>query len=189
MGLRTQLLIAFFSAVLLTTVYQIDKQVYGLLPDQSYEWVIDNALFILSFLAGISIFLKSIQKTKGHRLIGDVRKSNSLDGLSWRDFEIMSAAYFEKKGYKAEVKGDSGGDGGIDVIIRKKGKRWVVQCKHWNSKVGVAITREMFGVMVHEKADGVKILSTKGFTKQAYEFVKGKPIQLINGSQIIKELT
>jgi restriction system protein len=54
------------------------------------------------------------------------------------------------------VENDSAGpDGGIDLVIRKDGNRYLVQCKQWRSqKVGVKVVREMFGLVAAEKAAG-----------------------------------
>ncbi|WP_170968539.1 restriction endonuclease [Psychromonas sp. SP041] len=116
-------------------------------------------------------------------------KNNNLNHLSWREFEVLTKEIFQSQGYKAEVIGGSGGDGGIDVLLKKGGKKYIVQCKHWkNSRVGVKVVRELFGVMLHEKADGVKIIATSGFTKESYNFIKGKKIELIDGKKLMTML-
>ena len=98
----------------------------------------------------------------------------------------MTAEFFEKQGYRTTIIGGSGGDGGIDVKIEKNGKKFIVQCKHWKSKkVGVPIVREMLGVMIDKNADGVKIVSTSGFTKNAYDFARDNNIELITGNQLL----
>lgn len=109
-----------------------------------------------------------------------------LMSLTWQEFEEMSAEYFKKQGFRARVVGGGGADGGIDVLLDKGSERHIVQCKHWKTKkVGVPIVREIYGLMHAHRATGAKVVSTLGYTKQAYDFAKDKRIELISGSQIL----
>ncbi len=110
----------------------------------------------------------------------------ALQAISWQEFEKMCAAYFETQGYSVKMCGLGGADGGIDLILRKRRKKILVQCKHWKSKVGVSIVREMFGVMHAQKFDSVIIIGTAGFTKEARDWAKGQPIRLMNGYDLLK---
>lgn len=109
--------------------------------------------------------------------------------LSWQQFEVLIAAAFDKLGYATDVVGGGGADGGKDILLKKKGRRVLAQCKHWKStSVGAPVVREMFGLMVSEKMDAVMIVTSGKFTKEAIAFAKGKPIVLINGSALVKLL-
>src|SRR5713226_2163314 len=57
-----------------------------------------------------------------------------LKGMSPAQFESEVAKMFEALGYKTEVVGGAN-DGGIDVVARKEGKKYFIQCKKF-------ITRE-----------------------------------------------
>lgn len=153
--------------------------------------VVDNkssylAIWVLSFLA-VSIFSLFPNKPVTNHLprVSDIDK---LRSLTWREFEEAMAEYYIHKGYGAEVIGGSGGDGGIDLWLSKRGRKYIVQCKHWKNSVGVAIIREMFGVMVSEKASGVVIVTTSYFTKEAKLFAEGKPVELIDGLQLVENI-
>lgn len=105
--------------------------------------------------------------------------------MDWRQFEhFVAEAYRFEGGVVLEQQG-TGKDGGIDLILKKKKKKVLVQCKHWKSKVGVKTVREMYGVMAHEKATGVKIVSIDGFTIDAQTFAEGKPIELISADHLL----
>jgi len=83
--------------------------------------------------------------------------------------------------------GGARADGGIDLIAYKKQFKYIIQCKQWKSTtVGVKVVREMLGVSVHERAQGVYIFTCGNFTKDAKEFAKDKPVYLVNGYQICK---
>lgn len=114
-----------------------------------------------------------------------------LKALDWKRFELVCAGYFEELGFRAEtVRG--GPDGGVDVHLYTKDSRHpaiVVQCKAWRSgAVGVAVVRELLGVMT---AAGVKegvIATTSMFTADAKSFAMGKEIHLIEGEDLVRKL-
>jgi restriction system protein len=55
---------------------------------------------------------------------------------------------FRRQGYTVEETSLGGADGGIDLILRKDGRRTLVQCKQWKrQRVGVNIVREMAGLL------------------------------------------
>ncbi|MDO0847350.1 restriction endonuclease [Xanthomonas campestris pv. campestris] len=113
----------------------------------------------------------------------------SLDSLAaggWRQFELLVGEAFRRQGYSVEETGLGGADGGIDLILRKDGRRTLVQCKQWKrQQVGVSIVREMFGLLAHHHAHAVKIACIGTYTKDAERFAEGKPIELIGGEQLL----
>ena len=62
-----------------------------------------------------------------------------------------------------------------------------MQCKQWKrQQVGVAVVREMYGLLAHHRADAVKIISIGTFTPEAEAFIAGKPIELIPGAALLR---
>jgi restriction system protein len=114
----------------------------------------------------------------------------SIDGLRamhWRDFEPLIAEAFRKRGYAVEKTGHGGLNGDIDLVLRKGGRTELVQCKQWKTRqVHSATVHEMWSLVAHHKADAVKIVSVGTFAADAQEFAKGKPIELIDGEQLLK---
>ncbi|KLD69680.1 restriction endonuclease [Xanthomonas pisi] len=110
----------------------------------------------------------------------------SLAAGGWRQFELLVGEAFRRQGYSVEETGLGGADGGIDLILRKDGRRTLVQCKQWKrQQVGVSVVREMFGLLAHHQAHSVKIACIGTFTKDAERFAEGKPIELIGGEQLL----
>ncbi|MBD8682078.1 MULTISPECIES: restriction endonuclease [Pseudomonas] len=126
-------------------------------------------------------------KRKGRGLYRQAKKKglSAVSGMTWQQFEQLCAGYFRAKGYRVEMCGQGGADGGRDLILKKSGKRILVQCKHWRSRVGVTVVREMFGVMHAERFDQVIIVGTSGFTKDAWSWSKGKSIRLMDANSLI----
>lgn len=125
---------------------------------------------------------------KSSRLMSKISTQNSFSSIDWRDFEKLAGDYYKSKGYSVTLFGGTGGDGGIDLLLKKSFKKYIVQCKHWKGSVGVSVVREMYGVMHAEKANGVIIVCSNRFTKEAIAFAKGKPIRLIDGHTFLKRI-
>ncbi|KPL47637.1 restriction endonuclease [Xanthomonas axonopodis] len=117
----------------------------------------------------------------------DTRTSlESLAAGGWRQFEQLVADAFRRQGYHVEETGLGGPDGGIDLILRKDGRRTLVQCKQWKrQQVGVGVVREMYGLLAHHQAHAVKIVCIGSYTKDAEQFAEGKPIELVGGEQLL----
>ena len=82
--------------------------------------------------------------------------------------------------------GLGGADGGIDLVLRRDGRRVLVQCKQWRRRrVPVNVVREMYGLLLHHGADEVQIATVGGFTRDAERFASGKPIRLIDGQTLL----
>ena len=107
------------------------------------------------------------------------------EGLSGRQFEHELGNLCKRRGYKVSFTPVSG-DEGIDLILRKNGKTTVVQCKRHKSPTGPSVVRELYGSMVASRADNAILACTGGFTKGAREFASGKPITLVDASDLAR---
>lgn len=122
-------------------------------------------------------------------LLKDVKAATqpgkTIDGLSWQQFEQLIGEAFRGQGYRITETGGSGPDGGVDLILRKGGEKYLVQCKHWRSlKVGVPVVREFFGAMAVEGAAGGFVVTSGQFTDAARTFASDRNIQLIDGGRL-----
>lgn len=94
-----------------------------------------------------------------------------LDG--W-DFEEEVAKVFRLNGYNAKVTKKTG-DGGIDILMYKDGKKIIAQCKHYTSPVAVSVARELNGIKEDFKADKLILVASSGVTDSCKDFIKNKP--------------
>lgn len=85
-------------------------------------------------------------------------------------------------------------DGGIDLLaIYKKplfSGKYIIQCKNYAGLVGQPEVRDLYGVIMSENANKGILITPSEYTEQAYDFARGKNIELINGetlSRIINE--
>jgi restriction system protein len=109
-------------------------------------------------------------------------KGNPLLSITWHEFELLVGEALRRRGYAVRETGKNGPDGGIDLIARKDGETYVVQCKQWRSvQVGVPVVRELYGAMAAEGAVGGFVVTSGTFTKPARDFAAGRNVQLIDG--------
>lgn len=113
---------------------------------------------------------------------------NSLLRLSWQQFEILVADLYRQQGFRVVECGGGGADGGVDIRLYQKGKLTLVQCKHWNSRVGVKPVRELYGLMTAEQAHKGILVATSGFTAEALRFAANKPLELMDGDLLLIRL-
>jgi len=74
-----------------------------------------------------------------------------------------------------------------DLVLYTGGRKTIVQCKHWRTaQIGVSLVRELYGVMVAEKADRAIFVTTGTFTPDAVEIAHGKPLELVDGHALAK---
>ncbi len=115
---------------------------------------------------------------KSHRSIEKIRS------LSWLQFEQFVGSYFKGQGYMV-IETPAGPDGGIDLVLRKDGKKTYVQCKHWKTyKVDVDKVRELLGAMTAGTADYGVLVTTGEFTAAALQFGSKHAIRLIAGAEL-----
>lgn len=94
-----------------------------------------------------------------------------LDG--W-EFEEEVARVFRLNGYKAKVTKKTG-DGGVDIIMYKGNKKYLVQCKHYTNPVPVEVLRALNGVREDFGADELILVASSGITMDGYSFINNKP--------------
>jgi len=151
---------------------------------------LSNSLAPFSWLALIACWLAAgysfIKAQRRKKLLETQTGLESISVMDWRDFERLVGEAFRRRGYAVEETGLGGADGGIDLILRRDRRTELVQCKQWRQRqVKASVVREMWGLVSHHKADGVKIVCVGEFTRDAKEFAQGKAIDLIGGQQLL----
>ncbi len=145
--------------------------------------VAGSLLYISSFYASASFFVRTrrFKLLELHQTMRDIRT------MTWREFEDLVAAVYQANGYDVEARGGDMPDGGIDLIVRKDDKRWIVQCKHYRDQwVGVRPIRELLGIVTVEKATGGVFVASGVFDEQAKAFAKETDqLELVGGEQLL----
>ena len=143
--------------------------------------------YILPFAFMVGAITSILVRQRGRQLYRQVAQKParaSLQRLNWREFEILMLEWFAQQGYQVQDT-QLGADGGVDIVLKKAGKTYFVQCKHWRAyKVGVGIVRELRGVMASEGAVGGFVVTSGIFTDEARRFAARNEITLIDGRQL-----
>lgn len=141
-------------------------------------------LTLLSTSAALWGYIK--RRLRRRKLWARQRDLSTLKAMTWQEFELLVGETFRRLGYRVIEMGGGGADGGVDLLLTKDGRRFVVQCKHYKtSRIGAPIVREVVGVAVHKKAQGAFVVTVGSFTKAAEVFAKGKPLHLIDGHRLL----
>lgn len=99
---------------------------------------------------------------------------NSLNGNA---FEKEIAKLFRTQGYSATVTSATG-DGGVDIILTKDGKRIAVQCKHHTKPVGPNDVRALQGVVASQNYSKGIFVSLNGYTSTVRQEVRSGNVQI-----------
>jgi len=146
--------------------------------------------FLLPFVclagAAVSAWRRHQRKALADN-VAAARSADVLEGMSWREFELLVGEGFRRNGFQVEELGGAGADGGVDLVLRKGGEKHLVQCKQWRAyKVGVQIVRELYGVMAASGAAGGFVVTSGRFTEEAREFAKGRNVELMGGDALFE---
>ncbi len=138
------------------------------------------------FLLGAAI--SAWKRSKRTELVSNVAQAkgaNALEGMSWREFEMLVGEAFRLQGFDVVESGGGGADGGVDLVLRKGSEKFLVQCKQWKAyKVGVDIVRALYGVMAATGATGGFVVTSGTFTVEAKAFADGLNVTLLDGQRL-----
>lgn len=146
--------------------------------------------FILPMLCLVGAAVSAFKRSQRRALLGNVAEStavNALDGMTWREFEMLVGEAFRLQGYQVVETGGNGADGGVDLVLSKHNEKFFVQCKQWKAyKVGVEVVRELYGVMAARGAAGGFVVTSGRFTDAATQFAQGRNMKLMDGAVLLK---
>ncbi len=124
--------------------------------------------------------------------IDNISDATNLASMDWKDFEQLIRDVFEKEfsSEGSEVKiTRASKDGGVDAVIFDpdpvKGGKIVVQAKRYTNTVDLSAVRDLYGTVINEGAMKGILVSTADYGTDAYEFIKDKPLSLLNGNNLL----
>ena len=110
--------------------------------------------------------------------------SHSFADMEWEEFEQLVYKIFKQRGYSVSEKRDGAYDG-VDLVLHRGNDATYVQCKQWKEQeIEITAVGELYVAM---EVEGIKygIVITSGvFTSDALDFALGKPLLLINGTDL-----
>ncbi|MCC6564706.1 MAG: restriction endonuclease [Chloroflexi bacterium] len=128
------------------------------------------------------------------RFVEEVDVMSSLDTrpnlmeLSPTEFESLITNLFHKMGLEARTT-QASRDGGVDCVAWDPrpifGGKVIIQAKRYKNTVGVSAVRDLYGTLQNEGASKGILVTTSGYGKAAYEFAQNKPLELLDGSNLL----
>ena len=153
----------------------------------------------LSVLTPIPPILKISKEDKRFiegQIVGqNLDDSANIAAMDWQDFEYLIREIFEREfaSIGGEVKvTQSSRDKGVDAVAFDPdpilGGKIIIQAKRYTNTVHIESVRALYGIMQDEGAMKGILVTTSDFGKDAYDFVKNKPIALLNGGNLLSML-
>ncbi|WP_065409058.1 restriction endonuclease [Pseudobacillus wudalianchiensis] len=126
-------------------------------------------------------------------ILANINSIPNLAVMPWEDFEHLVRELFEQyfSDVGAEVKVTKASrDGGIDAVAFDpdpiRGGKFIIQAKRYNHVVPISAVRELNGIMADEGAVKGILVTTSYYGNDSREFIKGKPLTLLDGSNLIQ---
>ncbi|MFF0492515.1 restriction endonuclease [Nocardia sp. NPDC004068] len=126
-----------------------------------------------------------------------VEEADVMSGLDSRpnlleltptEFESLIQNLFTKMGLEARQTRPSR-DGGVDCVAYDTrpilGGKVVIQAKRYKNTVGVSAVRDLYGTLQNEGASKGILVTTSGYGAASFEFANNKPIELIDGANLL----
>lgn len=131
--------------------------------------------------------ISALRSWKTGRMLEQQTDLQSLRELPWKRFEDLLGEAYRRQGYDVKEMLGGGADGGVDLVLSRKGAVTIVQCKRWKGKpVPVQTVRELYGVLHDRRASAAKLVATTNFTSDAIAFAENKPIELVDADSLLR---
>ncbi len=122
----------------------------------------------------------------------ETNAGTNLASMDWKDFENLVRELFEwefsKNGGEVKIT-QASRDGGVDAVIFDpdpiRGGKIIVQAKRYTNTVDVSAVRDLYGTVIDNGANKGIMITTSDYGSDSYNFVKDKPVTLLNGGQLL----
>jgi len=120
-------------------------------------------------------------------LTGLDQRPNLLE-LTPNEFESLIQNLFTRMGLETRQT-QASRDGGVDCVAYDlrpiMGGKVVIQAKRYKNTVGVSAVRDLYGTLQNEGASKGILVTTSGYGQASHEFAKNKPIELLDGANLL----
>ena len=129
---------------------------------------------------------------EGRSIANGLAEGTNLAAMDWEDFEHLIRELFEAEFAErdAVVKiTQASRDRGVDAVVFDpdpiRGGKIILQAKRYTNTVGADAVRDLYGTVVKEGANKGILITTSDFGPDSYEYVKGLPITLLSGGNLV----
>lgn len=136
------------------------------------KWLIEAIVFlIVSILKVITFIVNSIQEHKRENKtpssLPPYPSLEQIDAMNGEQFEAFVANMLVRSGYTNVSTTRASGDWGVDVVATMNGIVYALQCKRYDSAVGVSPIQEVYAGMKMYDADRAIVVTNSHFTSNA----------------------
>ena len=117
----------------------------------------------------------------GSSSIGD-----AVDMMGGHEFNDYCAELLRLSGYEDVQVTKKSGDNGADIICKKCGEKYAIQCKRQKDNVGFKALQEIFTAKTIYDCDIAVVMTNSKFTKSAHENAKTLNIKLWGNKKLSK---
>ena len=144
-----------------------------------------NFMFTATVIIGLTGVSAWIEKARHRKLLATTRELDHLKALTPTQFEDIVLAAYRKHGYTGSLTG-RGADGGVDVILERKGETTYVQCKRWRTAIiSVDAVRALKGSMATEGVTRGIFVCCGRFTPEAERYAASSGITTVGGEALL----
>ena len=168
------------------------KTLDPLIAFNSLKGIAARSLELTPITPQVKINVEDKRFVEAKDILGKMSNEQNLASMNWEDFEHLCRELFEREfassGSIVNVT-QASRDQGVDVVITDttpiRGGKIVIQAKRYVNTVDVSAVRDLYGTVMNEGAMKGILVSTSNFGQDAYAFIQGKPLTLINGSELL----
>lgn len=110
------------------------------------------------------------------RLAGGQREYKVMDGTA---YEIFVAKYLRERGFRQVVHTGATGDFGVDIVAKKHGVCYAVQCKYYSGAVSGAAVQEAVAGMAYYHCDRAMVITNSGLTRGAKALAEANQVLVL----------
>lgn len=104
--------------------------------------------------------------------------------MSGGQFEQYCAALLRANGFRGVTVTRASGDYGIDILAKKRGERYAVQCKCYTSAVGNRAVQEAYSGAAYYDAQVPVVMTNQSFTRAAVQTADRLGVALWDGAKL-----
>ena len=123
------------------------------------------SVFLVCLLLTVFFISRMIKLSK----IDKAMNSRSFDSMSGEQFEEFCADILRGNNYQNVELTPATGDHGIDILARKDGVKYAIQCKRYSKPVGNKAIQEAYSGKTIYNADVAVVMTNMDFTSQAIQ--------------------
>jgi hypothetical protein len=152
------------------------------------SWIPTIAAVVAAFVGFVLAWLFWRSRNK-RSLLEATTGMRLLDEMRWRELALLLLQALRARGYESAGKEHAASESGFDLVVQRGSEKYLVVCRHGSSaQIGVVPVRDLLALMTAQNASGAIFFTTGTFDPAALEIARLRPIQLLEGVPMWREL-